>query len=842
MDTPRVAGIKQGTQIGTGGCGRVFHATDADGKDLAVKFFTPSAVAIALLEKMTQRLESGGWPEGVMPVISADFRSAQPFWVTPLMGEFRDGTVVSTSLQMVLAEHPGTESWKAVKGIARALAAMHARRVAHGNLKPGNVFLTDDGRLLLADWTLGNMPGIQQFPFTDAVLYQSPEQLRRPEGYVNEEGYRWDVFAFGVLAFRLLTGRFPRCHDTFHFVAPASGVTHKGGIRADLQKLAHNLDAQPGFTWPDPPANSLEAGFREWIDRCLPLDPTQRPASMVEVAEGFAKLERKAAADVERETMLDQRRRTERRSWRTIFFAGMATTAAVVLGALWHLAKTQIEQERVESRAEMVGLESEAMTAVSKKEQAREELVTVRRDLSSQRDLAVVRLEASQRVGDRLFAWAMEEGNRSLPPLDGREQRLKMLERYYEDFLISSAEVAELAAERARARLALAEISISAGDAEASSTRLSGALADWEDLPLNGELKLRVATDRLLLALLRQSRNDAGTEAAFVTARKALEDVPQAEVDTNRLNQLLAMLDLHEAKWWSAKGDNARALEQLKRAAQMLNRISDQRPDAAIVRSELAASYLSSATILEGMGSVGDAREVRALAAKELVKLLEKQPQDFALRLDLAGTYAAMAESALISGDITGAETISKAAMKLLDQLVVEQPDNARAVSRKASQLGLRAGILRDRGQAEEAMKDYDAGIDMLVALRESSPTDALVAYRLALLWWQKGRMLGMSGSRDQEIDFLIKAKDLMGQLGATPSANGPRPDQIQSASAYLMGDLGHALQLDNRKDDAVQAFTVAVALWEKLVASRPQSEEYTEGLAWCRQRLADLQ
>ena len=241
------------------------------------------------------------------------------------------------------------------------------------------------------------------------------------------------------------------------------------------------------------------------------------------------------------------------------------------------------------------------------------------------------------------------------------------------------------------------------------------------------------------------------------------------------------------------------------------------------------------------MGSIGDAREVRALASVELVKLLKEKPADFALRLDLAGCYAAMAESAILSGDITGAEGISKEAMKLLDRLVVEQPENSEAVSRKASQLALRAGILRDRGQAADAIKDYDEGIRMLEGIHASPPGDALVSYRLALLWWQKGRMLGMSGQRDNEITLIRKARDLLGQLQANPSITGPQPQQLQNSGAYLLGDLGHALQLANRKDEAVQAFSDAVGLWEKLAAARPQSEEYTEGLAWCRQRLADL-
>ncbi|MGL5018947.1 MAG: hypothetical protein ACRDBP_12500, partial [Luteolibacter sp.] len=247
------------------------------------------------------------------------------------------------------------------------------------------------------------------------------------------------------------------------------------------------------------------------------------------------------------------------------------------------------------------------------------------------------------------------------------------------------------------------------------------------------------------------------------------------------------------------------------------------------------------ATILEGMGNLGDAREVRALASVEFVKLLEKNPKDFSLRLDLAGCYGAMVESAVLSGDITGAESISKTAMKLLDQLVVEQPDNAEAVSRKASLLGLRAGIQRDRGFSAEAMADYDAGIRMLEALRISASEKATIPYRLANLYWQKGRMLGMAGQRSEEINLIRKAGELLNQIAMTTLIDGPRPEQLQSTNAYLLGDLGHALQLASQKDEAARAFSDAAALWEGLLKSRSQSEEFREGLEWCRQRLADL-
>jgi len=849
MEVPLLDGFVIGQLIGYGGCGKVYRAHDSAGVECVVKVFDRNAVSCALLGKMTQRLETGGWPEGVMPVMSADFEPGHSFWTTPLLLTVEaDQVPVPESLQMMLDEYPGIHSWKVVRAIACALAGMHSHRVAHGNLKPGNVFLNAEREVLLSDWAMGNLPGVKEFHFTDAVLYQPPEQLRNPAGYLNEAGYRWDVFSFGVLAYRILTGKFPRCHETFGFVAPQVGETRKEGLQADLTKIARNLEGEPDVAWADASHDALESGFREWIDRCLLLDPMQRPATMMEVAAGFEAAETKSEVDREREMLLDQRRRTERRAWRTLFLVGASLTAAVTLGALWQLSNSQAKLEREQQGIEIQFLKSSAdvaklakAEAERQKKEAEQQVAKAGQALIYEREVSLARLESSRLIGDRLFGWAMEKGNRRLPPLDGRELRLKQLEQYFTEFLKRSEETPALADERARVRLQLAEISLAAGDAPTAGKRLGETLDAWADLPMNAEFEFRMATNSLLLALLHQANADSEADPAFVTARKNLMNVPQAEVDADRLNQLLAILDFHEATALAAKGNDAQALEQLMRATQTLNRIADQRPDAAILRSELAACYLSSSTILEGMGKLGDAREVRALASIGLVRLLEKTPDDFALRLELAGCYAAMSEAAVLAGDVSGAESISKEAMKLLDRLVVEQPDNADAVSRKASQLGLRAGIQRDRGLAAEALKDYEEGIRMLEAIRVSAPDDATVSYRLALLLWQKGRMLGMSGNRDEEIKLISRAGDMLSQLETGTSPRGPRPAQLQNSGAYLLGDLGHALQMANQKDKARQVFSDAVTLWESLLKSRPQSEEFSEGLSWCRQRLDDL-
>ncbi|MGJ8644747.1 MAG: protein kinase domain-containing protein [Luteolibacter sp.] len=839
MKLPEMNGLEVLGLVGTGECGRVFAAKDDNGNIWTVKVFEGMAVNRGLLSRMVARLEEGGWPEGVAEVESADFDGRPACWILPLFAYQKDeGDEVSwvpDTLQHSLGQHPGESTWGLVRQIGEALAAMHRKRVAHGNLKPGNVFFDEAGGVKLVDWTLGNMPGIAHLEFTDALLYQPPEQLVDPSGYFEEEGYGWDVHAFGVLAFRLLTGEFPRCAESFAGVAPEPGETIKEGIHADASKMAKSLMVQEDPVWPSEPANELEKGFREWLDRCLKLSRLDRPVSMMEVMAGFAEVETKVATDSTREELLDRRRKAERFGRRVMFFAGMAAAACAVLGGLWYLSQEQLGKERTEREREKIFLDTKATDAVVKMQEAVVAKEKAEQEMEYEYDIGLARLEASRLIGDRLFSWAMEKGNRELPALDGRELRLKRLERYFEDFLVRNADIKSLDGERARARLQLAEISLAAGDAEAAERRLEEAIIGWTGGGLDADMKLRLGRDTLLLALLKQQSGDKAAAEAFVKARKALSDVPSSGTDVQRLEQLTAILDFSEAKIHAASGDDTKALEQLMSATKKLNELADVRPESAVLRSELAACYLSSATILEGIGSMGDATTVRKLAAAEMVELLQENPQDIGISLELAGCYGAMAEAAVLSGDVTSAEKVSSEAMKLLDEVLQRRPDSVVAATRKAAQLGLQAGLFLDKGMQKEALVAFDEGIKILE--RQGIGKEPMVDYRLALLWWQKGRMLGFSGERAQELEFLGKARETLRDLETSGESSGIRIEELQRSSAYLLGDLAHAYELSKKTKEAKEAYREAISLWERLVSIRPQSEEYVEGLEWTRQR-----
>lgn len=841
MDSPHLDQFEDRELLGSGPSGTIFRARRPGGEAVAVKLLEGMAINRVLLEKACERLESGGWPKGVLPVIEADFRSRPAVRVTPCLADpAADGGWRPRSLQHRLAEFPGEDSWRVVLGIAEALAALHDRRVAHGNLKPGNVFFDDIGGVVLVDWVLGQMPGIGNLEYTDASLYQPPEQLRDAEGYLEEKGYRWDVYAFGALAYRLLTGRFPRCDATFQQVAPLAGETTREGIAADLLRIAKSVESETEVPWPAEPSNELERRFREVIDECLLLDPQARPANGLEVWRRLCDAEAAVKEEEMRDAVLDQRRRSQRAAWRASLAAGALGAAVVALSLLWQLTRSQLSTAIQDREEKVAALDGRLATAEGERDRATQSEAAAVQAMNSEHELWLARVEESREIGDRLFAWAMEKGHRNLPPLDGRELRLERLEEYFIRFIGRTAEVAALREERARARLQLAEISLAKGDPHEASKRLEEAIAGVGVLDEGPELELRLATDRLMLGLLLQDRNDPGTDEAFLEARNALEEVPQADVDADRVSQLLSILDIHESRQLAAAGDEAKALELLLRATENLNRLADNRPGATVLRSELVSCYLSSATILDGMGELGDARTVRTLAADKLLELIKERPKDLSLRLELAGCYGEIAESAVIAGDVANAEAMSNAAVKLLLDILPQRPDSAETRSRLAAQRALMAGILRDRGEAEKAMALYNEGLHLLEGIAIGEKADPMAKYRFALLTWEKGRMLGFAGDRDEEILHEQQAVAIL--EGLSESSYGvSHSEQMQRSLGYVLGDLGHAAQLGGQDELSAESFSKAAKIWESLNRDRPGNEEYEEALAWTRQRLDEL-
>ncbi len=141
--------------------------------------------------------------------------------------------------------------------LAQALHSLHQQNACHLDLKPANVLLTDDGRLVLLDFGLSchaHYPDLLAEEFRKAV--GSPAWIA-PEQVVGVRGDpRSDVFAIGVILYEMATGELP-------FGFPST----QGGLRQRL--------------WMSPtPPRAHRADLPEWLQevilRCLEPQAGQR--------------------------------------------------------------------------------------------------------------------------------------------------------------------------------------------------------------------------------------------------------------------------------------------------------------------------------------------------------------------------------------------------------------------------------------------------------------------------------------------------------------------------------------------------------------------------------------
>jgi eukaryotic-like serine/threonine-protein kinase len=121
--------------------------------------------------------------------------------------EFVEGQTLEQRLRLNSLLEPA-EAARIFDQALRAVEHVHSCNVVHRDLKPGNIYLTKDGRVKLMDFGVAKLMDQPEYnahrTMVGTLLYISPEQIN---GHSTD--FRSDIYTLGVSLFETVTGRLP---------------------------------------------------------------------------------------------------------------------------------------------------------------------------------------------------------------------------------------------------------------------------------------------------------------------------------------------------------------------------------------------------------------------------------------------------------------------------------------------------------------------------------------------------------------------------------------------------------------------------------------------------------
>ena len=350
-------------ELGHGGMGQVFEAQRSDGhyqQRAAIKLLRGwgSEASLALLARERQilaslqhphiaRLIDGGTTPRGRPYLVMDFVDGQPIDVFVKEGALKLAEVLSL-----------------FEGVCEAVGYAHRQLVVHCDIKPANVLVGADGRAMLLDFGIAQLPG-QDEAGSQALTprYASPEQLAgKPAG-------------------------------------PASDIYSLGRLLAELLALVQ------------PPAPRADE-WRAITERASAADPEQRYLTVQALLADLRRFRQHLPLAAHPATPAYRLQKLVRRRWPWV----LAGSAGLVLSALFTVRLVSERDRATDAEAQARQAQSEAQAAERRALDDRDLARQARADAVLDRDRAAAERDnasAAERSADQQRSVALQERNRA---------------------------------------------------------------------------------------------------------------------------------------------------------------------------------------------------------------------------------------------------------------------------------------------------------------------------------------------------------------------------------------------------------------------------------------------
>ena len=268
--------------IGVGATSRVARAFDPlIGRTVAIKLFSPDLARGEARERFLKEARVVGQLSHPSIIALHDMGIEESTLTPYLVMEFLEGLPLDRILEKGSVPFPRACAW--VGDVAIALAAAHRKGVIHGDVKPANILITDEGRVKLTDFGMARLAShaTADTPLLGTPAYWCPEQiLGKPQDA------RSDIFSLGVVLYEMTTGQRPFDSDSLQGIcgrvlssAPLPPSHANPSLPAPLDEaVTRCLAKDPSLRWES--GESLAAALYPFARRKTPAQVSPQPATL----------------------------------------------------------------------------------------------------------------------------------------------------------------------------------------------------------------------------------------------------------------------------------------------------------------------------------------------------------------------------------------------------------------------------------------------------------------------------------------------------------------------------------------------------------------------------------
>jgi serine/threonine-protein kinase len=159
--------------------------------------------------------------------------------------------------------------------VANGMAAAHDQEVIHRDLKPSNILMDDKGLVKIVDFGIASASSKSDTSLTQVgSIIGTPAYLSPERAKGQEADHRSDIYALGVIAYCLFTGRLPYAGEPMSLL-----YQHLEGKAKPMHEVRKEIN----------PRISL------LVQKMMAVDVDDRLQTMEEVAEAIKEVQQKLA-------------------------------------------------------------------------------------------------------------------------------------------------------------------------------------------------------------------------------------------------------------------------------------------------------------------------------------------------------------------------------------------------------------------------------------------------------------------------------------------------------------------------------------------------------------------